>query len=454
MKNISTIWIFFFALVALFYLNSFSFGRELLQLDKKYEDILNINGISISPSYISDCNMAIFSAEMSDFHPLYSSLLEEYSDEEKIFHILTTLPGLKLFSQYKVESKKDFCFLFIPKGNAIVTKHVIKIPFYEINKIKSRDFSKKDIQLVKDLKGRPYDIPPYPLINLFKRATINKINFPDDEKEKGRLKKNVKATKRYHKFLENFQFPSGTVNEASVEDVYAKYLTMSKEIYNCILDQDIKCVKGYYKMGFDINSHPLNYEPILTSSVRSNNLNIVEFLLKNGADPNIRNYKELTPLMIAVVKQYFDIIKLLIKYGADPNIKTSDGVRALDLANLCKSKEITSYLASLTTAPPSLTKNADNPQYVLIEVESICGLFGCSEKNLTISGGPGDFESSYNGASRGAIHRGYSGLAGTYHWSIQIDDKMCFGTVDVSGKKRNLIIRLYKNCSDAGIAEF
>lgn len=52
---------------------------------------------------------------------------------------------------------------------------------------------------------------------------------------------------------------------------------------------------------------------------------VVAFLLKHGADPNIPNQKGRTPLMFASHYGFMDIAKLLIAAKADLNLKTTAG---------------------------------------------------------------------------------------------------------------------------------
>ena len=89
----------------------------------------------------------------------------------------------------------------------------------------------------------------------------------------------------------------------------------------------------------------------------------------------------------------------------------------------------------------------------MVNFSSTCGFALCSDKNLRISGGPGSFSPSYSGAATGAIHKGYNGLAGRYNWSAQLDNKVCSGSFNLSGRKRNLYLSVYDNCSDAGSNE-
>ncbi len=69
---------------------------------------------------------------------------------------------------------------------------------------------------------------------------------------------------------------------------------------------------------------------------------VLDYLLKQGANIDARNLNGVTPLMIAVLRsrkrngelspQHADIVKTLLAKGADPNSKNKDGKTAIDLA--------------------------------------------------------------------------------------------------------------------------
>lgn len=103
----------------------------------------------------------------------------------------------------------------------------------------------------------------------------------------------------------------------------------------------------------------------------------------------------------------------------------------------------------------SPVKSGAGLDYVMVNFESVCGLIGCTDKNLRIFGGPGDFEPNHNGAASGSIYKGYNGkLAGKYNWSAQFDNNFCSGSFYLSGKKRNISLSIHKGCSNFYVSEY
>lgn len=98
---------------------------------------------------------------------------------------------------------------------------------------------------------------------------------------------------------------------------------------------------GYYdvaeylvKAGAPINSrsrNDLKAAPIQSAAAAGHG-DIVELLLKHGADPNIREQGGYTPLHAAAQNGDEDMIRTLIYGGADLLLKSDDGKTPLDLA--------------------------------------------------------------------------------------------------------------------------
>ena len=117
-------------------------------------------------------------------------------------------------------------------------------------------------------------------------------------------------------------------------------------------------------------------DTILGLVVRKNNPVMAEYLLKNGANPNVRNiYGGRTPLIMAAEKGNVALVQLLLKFNADPNLTDknertphmiSESLRKdifdhLKREQLAKSEEFVSkgYLAGFD-------KNRDN----MIQIEA------------------------------------------------------------------------------------
>ena len=56
---------------------------------------------------------------------------------------------------------------------------------------------------------------------------------------------------------------------------------------------------------------------------------MVQLLLDNGADPNIRDHEGENALIIAVYEGDTEMVQLLLNKGADPNIRDNDGCTPL-----------------------------------------------------------------------------------------------------------------------------
>ncbi|MDR3592584.1 MAG: ankyrin repeat domain-containing protein [Negativicutes bacterium] len=84
---------------------------------------------------------------------------------------------------------------------------------------------------------------------------------------------------------------------------------------------DLESVKQSLAGGGNPNYQEGKYT-VLQIAVINNHLSVVEYLLKNGAKPNMKSKEQLTPLMQASTD---DMVKLLARYKADPYI--TDGRR-------------------------------------------------------------------------------------------------------------------------------
>ncbi|MFN7158552.1 MAG: ankyrin repeat domain-containing protein [Erythrobacter cryptus] len=77
----------------------------------------------------------------------------------------------------------------------------------------------------------------------------------------------------------------------------------------------------------------------------------LRFLLENGADPNIRNRKGITPLQLAVALGFVDGAEILIKRGANVNISDQTGETPLIAAVHQRNPELVRVLLAQGADP-------------------------------------------------------------------------------------------------------
>uniref|UniRef100_A0A8C0IMG4 Ankyrin repeat and LEM domain containing 1 n=1 Tax=Chelonoidis abingdonii TaxID=106734 RepID=A0A8C0IMG4_CHEAB len=65
---------------------------------------------------------------------------------------------------------------------------------------------------------------------------------------------------------------------------------------------------------------------------RESGVRCLKLILQYGGNPNARSVEELTPLHVAASWGCYKCLKLLLRNGGDPNLEDQDGNRAIDLA--------------------------------------------------------------------------------------------------------------------------
>lgn len=86
-----------------------------------------------------------------------------------------------------------------------------------------------------------------------------------------------------------------------------------KAMFKAVQENDIELVKFYLKLGIDTNyQHPEFMALPLSESIRYNNLEIAELLLKNGANPLIIELESgITSMELAEKKENKNALSLL-----------------------------------------------------------------------------------------------------------------------------------------------
>lgn len=86
---------------------------------------------------------------------------------------------------------------------------------------------------------------------------------------------------------------------------------------------------------------------ILHFAVLEKKINFVEILLYHGADPNIENEKEETPLHLAARLDLEEIFELLLKYGADLYQENKLDQTPKDIAKKNHSKKVCKLIENI-----------------------------------------------------------------------------------------------------------
>jgi len=95
----------------------------------------------------------------------------------------------------------------------------------------------------------------------------------------------------------------------------------------------------------NVNSH--DGYTILTAAAANGHTNIVKQLLARGADPNIADIEETTPLMLACSRPAPDIVALLVRGGANVNLVDNDGDTALHVAVTMRGRGVADMIKGL-----------------------------------------------------------------------------------------------------------
>ena len=84
--------------------------------------------------------------------------------------------------------------------------------------------------------------------------------------------------------------------------------------------------------GADVNAKTNKGVTPLHIAVLSN-IEIIEMLIRYGADVNAVDGEGNTPLHYAFLDPCVEVVKLLLEKGADPTIRNGEGISALDIAD-------------------------------------------------------------------------------------------------------------------------
>ncbi len=112
-----------------------------------------------------------------------------------------------------------------------------------------------------------------------------------------------------------------------------------------VRNDNLSFVKKLISKGADINciSEDRGYTPVMDAVWRGN-LEITKYLIKQGAELNTINKEGQNNLVLAVGAEKTEICELLVKNGANPDIKDQMGMSAYNYANLFHKQKLIEIL--------------------------------------------------------------------------------------------------------------
>ena len=137
---------------------------------------------------------------------------------------------------------------------------------------------------------------------------------------------------------------------------------LNNQLIKAVAGEDLVTVKQLVQAGADVNYFTPKADSPLLVAIDTMNVELVQFLLDQGADPNPDPQKGYTlPLNIAVdvaVQAFLneeaesisnETVELLVRYGADYTKKSKNGRNAAEVAGTYNSVA-SAYFNSLPTA--------------------------------------------------------------------------------------------------------
>jgi len=132
-------------------------------------------------------------------------------------------------------------------------------------------------------------------------------------------------------------------------DVNAVVFPEGTAIKQSVTVKDIEMVKILVENGAALNFKTDNYWSVVMIAALNNDMQMIEYLVQKGAGVNTRmtsnagdlgKFYNMTALILAAERDFIGIAEFLIKNGADVNLKDGFGLTALDHAKSDVMKDI------------------------------------------------------------------------------------------------------------------
>ncbi|KAJ6228785.1 ankyrin repeat-containing protein [Anaeramoeba flamelloides] len=230
----------------------------------------------------------------------------------------------------------------------------------ETKYIKKEKEKQKEKDKKKDKVKETQEISKIDIGNKIKKIKNFKIKHKNILQGKYRIKKNIKIKKINFNSLDFKGYNSLHLLSKYRADPAIIKLLIEKQVnvnqlctegYSplllAVLNQPrLEIIKLFVENGANIHQMDTRGNTCLHLSCQKNNLEMINFFLDKGLDPNLKNSNSSTPLQISILtNKDLSVIKLLLKYGGDLNIVDKFSHNCLELSILSRvDSEIILYI--------------------------------------------------------------------------------------------------------------
>ena len=154
----------------------------------------------------------------------------------------------------------------------------------------------------------------------------------------------------------------------------------SADLWAAARTGDLQAIKRYIEKGGDINALDNSFRlSAMSWSALHGQTEVVQFLIKNGADVNIKSGDGATPLHSAAFLGRVDVAKLLLENSADIKARNNDGATPADVLSI--NWETTTFVCSLIGVDIeeediAVIKNGRNEIAKLFGIDGVLGEAG------------------------------------------------------------------------------
>ncbi|XP_012253973.2 histone-lysine N-methyltransferase EHMT1 isoform X2 [Athalia rosae] len=139
-----------------------------------------------------------------------------------------------------------------------------------------------------------------------------------------------------------------------------RYTIMS--LYTAVKNGDLEKLVNVLACGYNANHAFRDYANRTSLHIAADrgHLACVHTLIQAGAQLDVMNKNQVTPLMLAASKGRVDVVKYLIKIGADVTLKGEDGMTVLHMAAKSGHLDVCQIILSECKAPRTLVDSVDD----------------------------------------------------------------------------------------------